>query len=98
MSPAAITRAVQSGRLYRRYHGVYSLMPTLTREGEWLAAVFAAGDGAALASLNAAVLWNISRFNPVGITVAVPKQRRPQGFKQIVGWTPVISACATESR
>jgi very-short-patch-repair endonuclease len=56
MSPAAITRAVQSGRLYRRYQGVYSLMRTLTREGEWLAAVYAMGDGAALAALNAAVV------------------------------------------
>ena len=85
MSPAAITRAVQAGRLYRQYRGVYSLMPTLTREGEWLAAVYAMRDGAALAALNAAVVHESSRFKPVGIIVAVPRRRRPQGFKVIVG-------------
>jgi very-short-patch-repair endonuclease len=67
---------------------VYSPLPELTREGEWLAAVYAAGDGAALASLNAAVFYVDSRFKPVGITVAVPKRRRPRGFKLITGLDP----------
>jgi very-short-patch-repair endonuclease len=88
LTRAGIAYRVEAGLLYPRYHGVYSLMPTLTRDGEWLAAVYAAGGGAALTSLNAGVLANISRFKPVGITVAVPKRRRPQGFKLIVGLDP----------
>jgi hypothetical protein len=88
MSPPALTRAVQAGRLFRPYRDVYSLMPELTRDGDWLAAVFAAGHDAALASLNAAVSSEVSRFRPQGITVAVPKARRPQGFKVIVGLDP----------
>ena len=83
-----VGRAVASGLLYPRYRGVYSTVPELTPEGEWLAAVFAAGDGAALTALNAAALYVDSRFTPVGITVAVPKRRRSQGFKLIVGLDP----------
>ena len=63
-------------------------MPELTPEGEWLAAVYATGDGAALTALNAAVFYVDTRFEPVGITVAVPTRRRPQGFKLIVGLDP----------
>src|SRR3954452_14409831 len=79
---------VEAGLLFRRYRGVYSLLPELTREGEWLAAVFAAGGGAALTALNGAELYVRSRFQPQGITVAVPKRRRSQGFKLIVGLDP----------
>jgi very-short-patch-repair endonuclease len=85
---STLTRAVQTGRLTRHYRDVYSPLPQLSREGEWLAAVFAAGDGAGLAALNAAVVWEISRFKPNGITVAVPTRRRPQGFMLIVGLDP----------
>jgi very-short-patch-repair endonuclease len=88
LTSGGITKRLRSGTLYRRYRGVYSMLPELTREGEWLAAVLAAGDGAALASLNAAVLNDVSRFKPTGITVAVPTRRRGHGFKLIVGLDP----------
>src|SRR5262245_44558487 len=81
---AALAKRVAAGTLFRHYRGVYSPLPELTREGEWLAAVLAAGDGAALTSLNGAVLYSVSRFEPQGITVAVPTRRRSQGFKLIV--------------
>lgn len=84
---SALWRATQAGILAKPYHGVYTL-PNPTREGRWLAAVLAAGEGAGLTALNAAVLYEISRFEPVGITVAVPKQRRSQGYKLIVGLDP----------
>jgi len=46
---AAIRRAVQAGSLHPKYRGVYAVgHPKLSREGEWLAAVYAAGEGAAL--------------------------------------------------
>jgi len=64
-SSSAIDRAVKSGLLERHYRGVYSFGP-LSRDGALLAAVFAAGDGAALGSLNAAVL------DPRDITICIP--------------------------
>jgi very-short-patch-repair endonuclease len=85
---AVLGRAVAAGLLYPRYRGVYSVVPNLTREGEWLAAVFAAGRGAGLTALNGAVLYEVSRFQPAGITVAVPTRRRPQGFGLVTGLDP----------
>jgi very-short-patch-repair endonuclease len=88
LTSAGIAKRLAAGTLFRRYRGVYSLLPELTREGEWLAAVFAAGAGAALTALNGAALYVGSRFQPQGTTVAVPKRRRSQGFKLIVGLQP----------
>jgi very-short-patch-repair endonuclease len=87
LSASAIARAVGMGVLHRKYRGVYAYgNPRLSREGEWLAAVFASGDGAALGGVCGAVLWEVSRFKPHGIEVIVPKRRRAQGgFRTIVG-------------
>jgi very-short-patch-repair endonuclease len=84
LSRAAIHKRVKTGTLHRKYHGVYAYgHPRLSQRGEWLAAVFAAGDGAALASLSAGVFWKVSRFRETTIHVVTPLQRRPQpGFKQ----------------
>jgi hypothetical protein len=85
LDSAALNRAVRAGALYRKYRGVYAVgHPHLSREGEWLAAVFAAGDGAALASFSAAVLWEITRFKETEIIVVSPRRHRPQpGFRVI---------------
>ena len=49
---SAIWKRVARGALFRRYHGVYSLSPgELSREGEWTAALLAAGEGATLSDL-----------------------------------------------
>lgn len=79
---AAIRRAVLDGSLFPKYRGVYAVgHPKLSREGEWLAAVYAAGDGAALTGFAGAAYWKISRFRARTIQVAVPKRRRAQpGF------------------
>ncbi|HWI21031.1 MAG TPA: DUF559 domain-containing protein [Baekduia sp.] len=51
----SIARREQTGRLHRRYRGVYSVgHEVLTREGVWLAAVFASGPTAALSHRSAA--------------------------------------------
>jgi very-short-patch-repair endonuclease len=56
--------------------------PKLSREGRWMAAVLAAGDGAALASLSAAFLYRTTRYEPRTIHVIAPRGRRPQpGFE-----------------
>ena len=53
---SGISKRAASGRLHRRYTGVYAVgQPRLSREGEWMAAILACGPGSCLASLNAAV-------------------------------------------
>ena len=85
MLPPAISRAVQAGYLYPKYRGVYAVgHPRLSREGEWLAAVYAAGEGAALASFSGGRYWKISRFPEPAILVATPKRRRPQAGFEVV--------------
>jgi predicted transcriptional regulator of viral defense system len=82
LTSGGIAKRVRNGSLHRHYRGVYSLgHRKLSREGELLAAVFAAGDAAALAALTAAVHWEVSRFVTAEIHVIAPTTRRPQaGF------------------
>lgn len=82
---AAIRRAVLAGALHPKYRGAYAVgHPRLSREGEWLAAVYAAGDGAAFTGFSGGKFWNISRFRQPTIQVATPKRRRPQPGFEIV--------------
>lgn len=55
---SAIDRRLRRRLLRPVYRGVYVLGP-LTREGRWMCAVLAAGDGAVLSHLSAAALWSI---------------------------------------
>lgn len=53
-------RSAASGRLHRIHRGVYAVgHAALTREGRWMAAVLAVGEGAVLSHLSAALLWGI---------------------------------------
>jgi hypothetical protein len=83
LSKAGIAEWVQTGRLHRKYRGVYAYgHPHLSREGEWMAAVLAAGDGAVLSGLCAASLLRITKWVPREIDVIVPKPRKSQpGFR-----------------
>jgi hypothetical protein len=68
---------VARGRLHRIAHGVYAVGHlALSREGQFLAAVFAAGEGAALSHLAAAELWQVWRRRASLIDVVVPRRRR----------------------
>ena len=68
----AIARRVESGRLHRLYRGVYAVGHTIIpREGRWLAAVMACGDGAALSHRSAAALWGIRPTAAARIDVTV---------------------------
>ena len=83
MSSATIANWVRAGRLHPLYRGVFAYgHRALSREGNWMAAVLAAGDGAALAGLSSAPLHEITRWREREIEVIVPKQRRAQaGFR-----------------
>jgi hypothetical protein len=70
---AAIARRVASGRLHRRYRGVYSVGHTvLSAYGHWLAAVLACGPGAVLSHRSAAALWGLRPSHARRVDVTVP--------------------------
>jgi very-short-patch-repair endonuclease len=53
---------VRSGRLHRVHRGVYAVgHPVLTRDGRWLAAVLACGEGAVLSHRSSAALWGVAK-------------------------------------
>ena len=68
----AIRHRVRSRRLLRLHRGVYAVGPApLTREGRWMAAVLACGEGAVLSHLSAAVLWRLRENDPAVIDVSL---------------------------
>jgi predicted transcriptional regulator of viral defense system len=73
LTHAAVRRRVAAGHLHRLYRGVYAVGHTdLRREGRWIAAVFACGEGAVLSHRSAAALWKFSPTCPQLIDVTVP--------------------------
>jgi hypothetical protein len=82
LSRAAVTQRVRSGRLHRIHRGVYAVgHPHLSREGQWMAAVLAAGDGSGLSRLTAAVHLNAWRRAITGIDVIGPRRRTLRGVR-----------------
>jgi Transcriptional regulator, AbiEi antitoxin/Protein of unknown function (DUF559) len=69
---AAIARRVRSGRLHRLHRGVYSVSPSITREGRYLAAVKAGGAGAVLSHRSAAALWDLAPDGSARTAITVP--------------------------
>ena len=68
LTPRAAQMRAAASRLHRIHHAVYSLVPEalLTREGRWMAAVLACGDGAVLSHRSAAALHEVRRTDRVG--------------------------------
>jgi hypothetical protein len=83
MTSGSITYRLRTGTLHRVHRGVYALgHKRLSEKGMYMAAVLAAGERAALASLSAAALWKAWRRPVHQIHVLVPGDRRPQqGFR-----------------
>jgi predicted transcriptional regulator of viral defense system/very-short-patch-repair endonuclease len=76
-SRGAVQRAAVDGRLQRLYRGVYAVgHRNLSLQGECLAAVFAAGDGALLSHYSAAWLWGLRQGSPRPFHVTTPISRR----------------------
>jgi very-short-patch-repair endonuclease len=68
---AAIRHRLARGRLRQIHRGVYAVgqLP-LTQEGQWMAAVLACGDGAALSHDSAASLWGLAQPGaPIHVSV-----------------------------
>jgi very-short-patch-repair endonuclease len=63
-SRTAVDAWVRRGRLRVVHRGVYAVGgAVLPREGRWLAAVLACGEGAVLSHLSAAVHWNLLSYD-----------------------------------
>ena len=76
LSDDAVQRRVRAGRLHRLHHGVYAVGHTvLKREGRWLAAVMACGDGAALSHRSAAAHWGLLQSDATRTDVTTPRRR-----------------------
>ena len=61
LSPTQVKRRLNAGHLHRLYRGVYAVGHTdISKEGRWIAAVFACGPKAVLSHGSAAHLWSLS--------------------------------------
>ncbi len=87
LSARAVQHRVEAKRLFRIYRGVYALVPTLTRRGQFFAAVLACGEGAVLSHLSAAAEHKIRRhdYGPVHVTVPRTGARSRPGIIVHVG-------------
>lgn len=65
LSERQVSRRAEAGWLHRLHRGVYAVGHSrLTREGSWMAAVLAIGNGAVLSHRSAAGLWTIWGSKP----------------------------------
>jgi very-short-patch-repair endonuclease len=75
----AIVRALDAGRLRPVFRGVYAVGHTaLRREGWWMAALLACGEGAALSHRTAAMVWGLQTGPtlPIDVTTSTDHGRR----------------------
>lgn len=78
-SAEAIKHRVATRRLHPQARGIYSVgSPHLTREGRWMVAIKACGEGAALSHMSAAVLWGFWKREPSRIHVSVRATANPR--------------------
>ena len=87
LRPGAIKSRVHAGRLHRIYRGVFAVgHPSLSREGQLIAAVLAYGPDALLGQWSAAELWKFtSNSRPlIDVVSAADRRSRPGiAFHQI---------------
>jgi len=81
LSQQAVSKRVATGRLYPRFRGVFSLLPTLPLEGTFLAAVKACGADAVLSHFAAAVLWGLLAWDFRLPEVTAPTPRVHPGIR-----------------
>ena len=84
-SDTMIRDRIASGRLHRLYRGVYAVGHTvIPRDGRFLAAVLACGDGAALSHRSAAEVWGIRPSAATRIDVTVSHTSGVRSSERIV--------------
>jgi predicted transcriptional regulator of viral defense system len=76
LGAAAVQKRAALGRIHRVYRGVYSLVPPelLSREGRFMAAVLACGEGAVLSHRSAAMLHGLLWSERAKIDVTIPRR------------------------
>jgi Protein of unknown function (DUF559)/Transcriptional regulator, AbiEi antitoxin len=90
-SEAAIDHRIATGRLHPVARGVYAVgRPELTREGEWMVAILACGDGAMLSHGSAAALWGIGPERRDEIEVTVRRRGWPRREGVVVRARPSL--------
>ena len=74
LSPRAVQKRAQCGRLHRIYPAVYSLVPRelLTRKGHWMAGALAVGPKAIVSHRTASVLHGLVGYNGTRTDVTIP--------------------------
>jgi predicted transcriptional regulator of viral defense system len=76
LSYDAVRSRVRAGRLHRLHQGVYAVGHTvLKREGRWLAAVLACGEGAVLSHRSAAAHWGLLQSEATRTDVTTQRTR-----------------------
>ena len=83
-SRRAIARRIERGQLHPLHRGVYAVgHKALTREGRWLAATMACGEGAVLSHVTAAIVWGLRRGDAalIDVTVARGGRTAPAGVR-----------------
>jgi very-short-patch-repair endonuclease len=83
LTPSAIRHRRRIGRLHEIHKGVYAVgRPELTQHGRWMAAVLAAGAGAALSHRDAGALYDLlpRRRGPIHLSVPGDASRRRKGI------------------
>jgi very-short-patch-repair endonuclease len=77
LEAGAIGRRIRGGNLHRLHPGVYAVGHRLIpRQGRWMGAVLASGEGAILSHWTAAALWMIRPNSRERIDVTVPHRSR----------------------
>ena len=73
LCPSGVAKRTTAGRLHRLHRGVYAVgHRAVSREGRWMAAVLACGDGAVLSHMSAAALWELLRPVDGRVDVSTP--------------------------
>lgn len=86
LTAKVVKSRVRAGRLVVLHRGVYAVgHARLTRRGEWLAAVLAAGPGAVLSHRSAAALHGLREERGSRVDVATPDRRLVTNWVEVHG-------------
>jgi very-short-patch-repair endonuclease len=84
LSPSTVDRWARIGRLHRVHRGIYAVGHTATRrQASYVAAVLAAGPGAALSHVSAAAWWEIRPWSHGRIHIIVPTANGRSGHRGV---------------